>query len=508
MKLSLVNLVPLREESMQARKLASTYKLSQLQKMLDQRLGPDQESSSNMSDFDPNEFSSSEDFGPSANDLERAIALKQPKQPYDVAIGKMTQDEYDEYMSTVKPDRDSFEKNSKFSRHQGVTEINESTEDAWNAIKVSRKAEKELDKELDGTKQWNARTDKKLAMLKAMNKAGKFKKNFDDDTLMGWVEQDYSWERVSRQFDKPKLKEIKNNKQKNLLTERFQELAGIKPLYEDDPEAIKGKHYPDEETVKKLKKGPYTKGGQNAHLDVDETMQQGDYSAVEQGWDGLSPDEQISIIGDAMNGEARPNDIEKSFDQLKSEIPDFESGVANYLGIDEGEDLTFEPEDMDNPDEDLVIIGSGYLDIKSKFGERPSQTNGEYAEIGQKVVDQLHKGDKEAAMDYIMSKINEVDEGSCGYSQDAPGGEELDTPGGIQGMDADTRTKGMLKQLIQKEIKKLTVGKAPITKEGKPGDFDKGLEDLLGKDDFQKAISKPVPSLADMKPKPRPTKSK
>jgi hypothetical protein len=62
---------------------------------------------------------------------------------------------------------------------------------------------------------------------------------------------------------------------------------------------------------------------------------------------------------------------------------------------------------MDNPDEDLVIIGSGYLDIKSKFGERPSQTNGEYAEIGQKVVDQLHKGDKDAAFDYIMSKINE-----------------------------------------------------------------------------------------------------
>ena len=50
----------------------------------------------------------------------------------------------------------------------------------------------------------------------------------------------------------------------------------------------------------------------------------------------------------------------------------------------------FEPEDMDNPDEDLVIIGSGYLDIKSNFGERPSQTNGEYAELGQKVVDQFY----------------------------------------------------------------------------------------------------------------------
>ena len=36
---------------------------------------------------------------------------------------------------------------------------------------------------------------------------------------------------------------------KKLLKERFQELAGIKPLYEADPEAIKGKHYPDDETI-------------------------------------------------------------------------------------------------------------------------------------------------------------------------------------------------------------------------------------------------------------------
>ena len=31
-----------------------------------------------------------------------------------------------------------------------------------------------------------------------------------------------------------------------------------------DPKAIKGKHYPDKAMVEKLKKGPYTKGGQNA----------------------------------------------------------------------------------------------------------------------------------------------------------------------------------------------------------------------------------------------------
>ena len=71
------------------------------------------------------------------------------------------------------------------------------------------------------------------------------------------------------------------------------------------------------------------------------------------------------------------------------------------------EDYELEDEDMDNPDEDLVIIGSGYLDIKSKFKGRPNMTNGELAIIGQKVVDKLHNGDKEAALDYIMGQINE-----------------------------------------------------------------------------------------------------
>ena len=33
-----------------------------------------------------------------------------------------------------------------------------------------------------------------------------------------------------------------------------------------DPKAIAGKHYPGKETVKKLQKGPYAKGGQNANV--------------------------------------------------------------------------------------------------------------------------------------------------------------------------------------------------------------------------------------------------
>ena len=184
-----------------------------------------------------------------------------------IASYDMNEDEDDEQdMADVKDDIASM--------------MNEATEKSWNSIDVSRKAEKEVD-----NKEWNSRTTAKLDMLKTLNKAGKFKKDFDEERLQGWVDQNYSWEKLSRQF---KLNESYNNLN----------IANVSSM--------------------------------------SETMQQGEYTAVEQGWDGLSFDEQKDIIGDAMSGEARPNDMEKSFDQLKSEIPDFESIIANYLGIDEG----------------------------------------------------------------------------------------------------------------------------------------------------------------------------
>ena len=60
---------------------------------------------------------------------------------------------------------------------------------------LGRKAEKEI-----SNKEWNERTGKKLDMLKKLNDAGKFKKDFDDERLQGWVDQNYSWEKLSRQF--------------------------------------------------------------------------------------------------------------------------------------------------------------------------------------------------------------------------------------------------------------------------------------------------------------------
>ena len=131
-------------------------------------------------------------------------------------------------------------------------------------------------------------------------------------------------------------------------------------------------------------------------------------------------DHQDAIITsiDTEDGVLRKTSKRTTLLSVYSEEEDLEDEVSTYdirfygfkdEDADGYENLRLDPEDMDDPDEDLVIIGSGYLDIKSNFGERPSQTNGEYAELGQKVVDQLHNGDKEAAIDYIMSQINEVD---------------------------------------------------------------------------------------------------
>jgi hypothetical protein len=190
--------------------------------------------------------------------------------------------------------------------------INETTEKAWNALDVSRKAEKEID-----NKEWNSRTTKKLDMLKSLNTAGKFKKDWGEEKLQGWVDQNYSWEKLARQF---KLNESYNNLNvSNVLSvsETMQDEGScgygpdgvpgdtpgetrgmpadtrtmtmmrevirkeIQKLSEADPEAIKGKHYPDEETVKNLKKGPYSPGGQNAQQENLEDKLKGAFSPEE-----------------------------------------------------------------------------------------------------------------------------------------------------------------------------------------------------------------------------------
>jgi len=122
-------------------------------------------------------------YGDTLNRLEaRLYKVMKQISSYDMNEGEdEDKDEDDEQkFADAKADYDSM--------------MNES-EDKWNAIDVSRKAEKEID-----NKEWNSRTTAKLDMLIALNSAGKFKKDFSDDRLQGWVDQNYSWEKLSKQF--------------------------------------------------------------------------------------------------------------------------------------------------------------------------------------------------------------------------------------------------------------------------------------------------------------------
>ena len=116
-------------------------------------------------------------------------------------------------------------------------------EEKWDAIDVSRTAEKEL-----SNKEWNERTAKKLAILKSLNDAGKFKKNWDEEKLQGWVDKNYSWEKVSLQSVKEEEvdegegigyltpKAFDKNKKSTGASDIYYYKLGFKPV----PKKIKG----------------------------------------------------------------------------------------------------------------------------------------------------------------------------------------------------------------------------------------------------------------------------
>lgn len=182
--MKLVDLVPLKEGSMQARELADYNSLEELQAMYDQ-LMRDMEQ-----EAEPEGGPIADMYGQQMQDIEDAMQMKRGKSK-EMTYGDMLHKNYpDKYgPGGVALDKDTFTKSSKFDR------MNEVTEKSWNAVDVSRKAEKEI-----SHKEWNERTAKKLDMLKKLNDAGKFKKDFDDERLEGWVDQNYSWQKLSKQF--------------------------------------------------------------------------------------------------------------------------------------------------------------------------------------------------------------------------------------------------------------------------------------------------------------------
>ena len=124
--------------------------------------------------------------------------LPSGKPKFGESLNEATDDEIAQALYSVDYDElepDEKERVDDVQDEMGDTLLNESTESKWNAVDVSRTAEKEL-----SNREWNERTAKKLAILKSLNTAGKFKKDWDEEKLQGWVDQNYSWEKLSQQF--------------------------------------------------------------------------------------------------------------------------------------------------------------------------------------------------------------------------------------------------------------------------------------------------------------------
>jgi len=434
MKLAnLVNLKPIQEmASMKARELADSYSLDELQFHLDQ-IYRDMEQ-----EAEPEGGPIADQYADEIHAYEEAIRLAKGdsggEMTYDQAIAK------------------KYGKSPKGAGPGGP--IFESTEKSWNAVDVSRTAEKEID-----NKEWNERTAKKLAILKSLNAAGKFKKDWDEEKLQGWVDQNYSWEKLTRQF---KLNELYStmHEQGNTETATAYILG--------DPKQITIKSTGLHNPVTIGWKEPWGEESHTVDFEYEENLG-GSEAYDECNTVIYSGESNIYSFSLEVCVDPNPNN-EEIWDYDWNDLSIDKNPNAPKQGAlpkvaDMEEDFKLEPEDMDNPDEDLVIIGSGYLDIKSNFKERPPQTNGEYAALGQKVVDQLHNGDKEAALDYIYSKINE---GTCGYGKDGkvdPKNTSKLTPGGLKSMPADKRTMTMMREAIRKEIKKLYEAKEEIQEE-------------------------------------------
>jgi len=91
--------------------------------------------------------------------------------------------------------------------------------------------------------------------------------------------------------------------------------------------------------------------------------------------------------------------------------------------------------------EDDEEVGPTFVDdrgtIATSLGEKENK-------IREYIVSQIKSLSEQSPK--VEGKCNctgEVHEGSCGYSQSAPDGDELSTPGGIKGVDAQSRTNKM-----------------------------------------------------------------
>ena len=261
--MKLVDLVPLKEGPDEAKALAKRYSMSQLQRMLDQRLGPDQEAASNMPNFDPNEFSDSEDFGPSANDLDAAItilqrqAAKEKGIPKDLTYGQaIGQDplpdgtylDKDGNKTTVARSKAAFTKSSKFDRinEMAVNEMATFYKVKGDKAEAKKAIKQEKEKYREGTALYNTldTLEKKgeIDYKELSKKTGKDVASYNNPKSRGVLEKDLAdfieADKVKRgpKADPNKPKKEKKSKKDTASKDKKSSVSKLEKKYYVDAE--------------------------------------------------------------------------------------------------------------------------------------------------------------------------------------------------------------------------------------------------------------------------------
>jgi hypothetical protein len=236
-----------------------------------------------------------------SQDVVSAIGRFDKVQPVNAILAKMRDKGYIDYAEDLKKSMEPDTSAEPKRRGRPPAPKPPSPEDEFDAPEMEPEMAPDDDPVVQQATQAQAQAQdpKRKAVkdfmdqMKAMGIISDTNKVLDMDTYKDEFAKFKSTMNENNTLNESKNKTMK----KQLLTERFQQLAGIKPLY----------------AINSLKEG-----------------------TIEHEWDGLPEDTKLDIIGDAKSGRADYSDLEKDFATLKSEIPNFESGVANYLGIDEG----------------------------------------------------------------------------------------------------------------------------------------------------------------------------
>ena len=93
---------------------------------------------------------------------------------------------------------------------------------------------------------------------------------------------------------------------------------------------------------------------------------------------------------------------------------------------------------LDDALPDIFASAGHFTDGTELTDDQLYRFTDEYPELIHDILTGIHEG-----KGGVCEKCGQIHEGSCGYTQMAPGGQELSTPGGTIGMSAYERTKTM-----------------------------------------------------------------